>query len=120
MEPIKIEEGQREHIRGFIMNKLYMGGYFAKIGKKHHGKHTSTKNLPRGYPLKHRGEFPREVKALRRAGLILVFPSGKEKHVCAVRAPNIIDIGINLANAYRQSVGLPPLNKNFMKAIRGR
>jgi len=47
MAPVKIEEGQETHIKGFIMNKLYIGGFFAKKGKKHHGKHTSVKNLPK-------------------------------------------------------------------------
>lgn len=120
MEPVKIEVGHRKHIKGFIMNKLYMGGYFAKRGKKHHGKHTSIKNLPKGYPLKHRGKFSREVKALKRAGLILVFPSGGDKHVCAVLAPEIIDIGVHFVNAYRQSVKLPLLDEKFTKTFKKR
>ena len=118
MKPVKIEGGHELHIRGFIMNKLYVGGYFSKKGRKHHGKHTSVKNLPKGYPLKHRDKFPGEIKALRRKGLILVFPSVREMHVCAVLAPEATDTGIYLANAYRQSVDLPLLDEKFKEILK--
>jgi len=120
MDPVKIEEGQETHIKGFIMNKLYIGGFFSKKGKKHHGKHTNVKNLPKGYPPKYRGNFSRVVKDLRRAGLIIVFPSCGENHVCAVLDPELVDIGINFVNAYRQSVGLPLLNERLVKALKGK
>jgi hypothetical protein len=118
MEPVKIEEGQETHIKGFIMNKLYLGGWFAKKGKKHHGKHTNVKNLPKGYPPKYRGKFKQVVKDLKKAGLIIVFPSCGENHVCAVLNPELVDIGLQLANAYRQSVGLPLLPDNLSKALK--
>lgn len=109
MGAVKIEEGHEVHIKGFIMNKLYMRGYFAKPGKKHHGKHTDVKNLPKSYPPQYRGKFPGIVEQLRKAGLILVFPSCGEHHVCAILDPDLVDIGLNFANAFRQSVGLPLL-----------
>ena len=109
MDPTKLEEGHPEHIKGFILNKLYVSGYFAKQGKKHHGKHTNVKNLPKGYPNKYRGSFSKIVKELKKAGLILVFPSTGEYHVCAILDPNLVDVGLKLVNAYRLSVGLPTL-----------
>ena len=118
MEPVKIEEGQETHIKGFILNKLYIGGFFSKKGKKHHGKHTNVKNLPKGYPPKYRGDFSRIVKDLRRAGLIIVFPSCGESHVCAVLDPELVAIGIKFVNAYRQSVGLPLLTERLVKALK--
>ena len=109
MEPVKIQPGDEIHVKGFIMNKLYLGGYFAKPGKKHHGKHTNIKNLSKGYPTQHHGKFPRFIRQLKRAGLIIVFPSCGEYHVCAILDPEIVDVGIRLANAFNQSVGLPLL-----------
>jgi hypothetical protein len=106
---VKIQPGDDTHIKGFILHKLYIGMYFAKPGKKHHGKHTSVKNLPKGYPSEHRGKFSGYIKQLRTAGLIVLFPSCGEDHVCAVLDPDLVDVGLNLVNAYRQSVGLPPL-----------
>ena len=120
MEPVKIEEGQDIHIKGFVLNKLYIGGFFSKKGKKHHGKHTNVKNLPKGYPPRYRGNFSRVVKDLKKAGLIIVFPSCGEDHVCAVLDPELVDIGINFTNAYRQSVGLPLLNERLVKALKGK
>jgi hypothetical protein len=113
----KLEVGDKEYIKGFILNKLYLGGYFAKKGKKHHGKHTSTKSLPRGYKPKHRGDFEGIIVELRRDGLILVFPSGKEKHVCAVLSPEKIESGLRLVNAWRQVVELPALDKAFKEVL---
>ncbi|HUS88507.1 MAG TPA: hypothetical protein VMW91_03910 [Desulfosporosinus sp.] len=114
---MKIEEGQETHIKGFIMNKLYLGGFFAGKGKKHHGKHTSVKNLPKGYPPKYRHRFSRVVKDLKKAGLIIIFPSCGENHVCAVLDPELVDIGLQIANAFRQSAGLPLLPDKLTKAL---
>ena len=105
----RIEEGHQTHIKGFIMYKLYWGCYFAKPGKKHHGKHMNIKSLPKGYRNQHRGKFPKLIEDLRKEGLILVFPSCGEHHVCAVLDSDLVDIGLQLANVYLQSVGLPLL-----------
>lgn len=117
MKPLIIKEGDEIHIKGFILNKLYLGGFFAKKGK-HHGKHTDVKNLPKGYPPRYQGKFSGVAKELRRGGLIIVFPSGGEKHVCAVLASEVMDIGLSLANAYRQSVGLPLLDEKLSNALK--
>jgi len=114
---VKLEEGQDNHIKGFILNKLYLGGYFCKRGRKHHGKHTSVKNLPKGYPSAHRGNFRKIIKEMRRSGLIMVFPSGSDKHVCVSRNPDKINDGIRLCNEYRESVDLPPLDKEFHEIL---
>lgn len=117
MEAKKLQIGDPRHIKGFILNKLYLGGYFAKRGKKHHGKHTSTKSLPRGYKPKYRGDFTGIIAELRRDGLILVFPAGKEKHVCAVITPEKIESGLRLVNAWREAVELPALDKAFTEVV---
>ncbi|MCW4021755.1 MAG: hypothetical protein NWF02_01130 [Candidatus Bathyarchaeota archaeon] len=91
------------------MNKLYIGGYIGKLGKKHHGRHTSIDNLPKGYPPEHRGKFSKLIKQLGRAGLLVTFPSCGDDHVFAVMDPDSIEIGVKLANDYLHSVGLPLL-----------
>lgn len=106
-----LREGDDRHVKGFILNKLYLGGYFARRGR--HGKHTSVDNLPKGYPLKHRGKFPEITDELRREGFVIVLPSGGEKHVCAVLDSEKIEEGLRLCNAYRGAVGLPPLDERF-------
>lgn len=106
-----LEVGKDRHIKGYILNKLYLGGYFCKRGRKHHGRHTSIKNLPKGYPKKHRGKFPKIIGGLRKGGLIVVFPSTGDKHVCAVLAPQKIETGLMICNAYRKSVGLNQIGR---------
>lgn len=105
----KIHPGDEIHIKGFIMNKLYIGGYIGKLGKKHHGKHTSVDNLPKGYPPEHRGKFSKLIRQLRKAGLIVTFPSNGETHVFAIHDVDLIETGVGLANEYLRSVGLPLL-----------
>ena len=112
-DPERPKIGEPRHIKGFILNKLYLGGYFAKRGGRHHGKHTSIKNLPKGYAPKYRGDFPGIVDELRRDGLLLVFPSGGEKHVCAVLETQKIESGLLMVNAFRRSTGLLPLDRGF-------
>jgi len=116
MNPL-LKEGDDRHIKGFILNKLYLGGYFAGCGR-HHGKHTSIDNLPKGYHPKFRGKFPKIIEALRKDGYILVFPSGREKHVCAVLDSEIIKSGLIICNTFREAVGLPPLDKNFLEVLK--
>ncbi len=112
-----LEVGKERHIKGFILNKLYLGGYFCGRGRKHHRKHTSIKNLPKGYPLEHRDKFPKIIGELRRGGFIVIFPSTRDKHVCAVRDPEKIDTGLSICNAYRKAVKLMPLNKRFKEVL---
>ena len=118
VQPKKLRGEESRHIKGFILNKLYLGGYFSKRGRKHHGKHTSTNNLPRGYPQKHRGDFPQLAQELRREGLIMIFPSTGDEHVCAILDNETIETGLMICNAYRESVGLPPLDKRFREIVK--
>lgn len=79
-----LKEGDDAHIKGFILNKLYYGGYWYRPGGSHH-RHTSIDSLPRGYPPKYRGKFKGIIKELIKKGFICPFPSTGEMHVCAVR-----------------------------------
>lgn len=106
---VKIKPGDDIHIKGYIMNKLYIGRYLGKLGKKHHGKHTNIDNLPKGYPPEHRGKFKKLINQLKKANLIIIFPSCGEEHTCAVLDPDALESGVKFANAYLISVGLPPL-----------
>lgn len=117
MVPKRLNIGDPRHIKGFILNKLYLGGYFAKRGRKHHGKHTSTRSLSRGYEPKYRGDFPSIVNELRRDAFIIVFPSAGERHVCAVMEPQKVESGLLIVNAFRTSVGLPPLDRRFKEIV---
>jgi len=112
-----LKEGDDDHIRGFILNKLYMLGLLGRASTGRHLGHTSVDNLPKGYSPKYRGRFPRVVDRMRRPAeqLIIVFPSAGEEHVCA----NLdqVDRGLELCNGYRESVGLPPLDRRFRELV---
>jgi len=116
-QPQKLKEGDARHIKGFILNKLYLGGYFSR-GKKHHGKHTDVDNLPKGYPIEHRGKFAKIVKELKRGGFIIIFPSGGARHVCAFLESKTIEVGLVFCNAWREAVGLFPLDKKFREIVK--
>jgi hypothetical protein len=113
MERKKLKEGEPHHIKGFILNKLYLGGFFAKQGKGHHGKHTSIDNLAKGYNIKYRGGFPKIIQELKKDGFILIFPSSGEKHVCAILDAQKIERGLVFVNEFRNDVGLLPLGPKF-------
>jgi hypothetical protein len=104
MQPTKLKEGDERHIKGFVLNKLYLGGYYGK-------KHIDVDDIPKGYPLEHRGKFSKLVNELKKEGFINVFPHGSKKKAYAIWES--IDLGLTLCNAFRESVNLPPLNKKF-------
>jgi hypothetical protein len=112
-----LKEGDDGHIRGFILNKLYMNKWWGRKSSGVHHGHTSVDNLPKGYPREHRGKFREIVKKMRRSteNLIIVFPSAGEEHVCA----NLdqVDRGLELCNRYRETVGLPPLDRRFKEQV---
>ena len=112
------QEGDDDHIRGFILNKLYIGRYWAKPGKEPR-RHTSVKNMPKGYPPKFRGDFKKNIEWLRRKGFVLCFPhSGdKEHHICAILDKSIIDEGLKICNGYRLAVGQLELNEQFKERV---
>jgi len=112
------QKGEDEHILGFILNKLYLGRYWVKPGKKPK-KHTSVKNIPKSYPAEFRGKFSKNLNWLVKKGLVSRFPhSGdRERHVCAVLDPNAQEIGLPICNKYRLSVGLPELDDRFKEII---
>jgi hypothetical protein len=104
-------QGSDRHIKGFILNKLYLGGYLGK-------KHVDIEDIPKGYPPKHRGKFSSLIDELRRSGYIVVFPHGSRKRAFAVRQSDIIERGLEICNAYRKAVGLPPLNRRFKEVVK--
>ena len=112
-----LKEGEDDHIRGFILNKSYTMGLFGRLSTGRHNRHTSIDNIPKGYPPKHRRKFRKIINEMKRPAeqLIIVFPSTGERHVCA----NLdqVERGLELCNRYRQSVGLPPLDKQFREII---
>lgn len=105
------KEGEERHIQGFILHKLYIGGYWGK-------GHTNIKNIPKGYYDKHKGKFSKQIRELKRIGLVRIFPHGGEEHVCAVLDPAKIEVGLELVNNYRISVGLPPLDIRFREILK--
>lgn len=112
-----LKPGDDDHIRGFILSKLYTYGLFGRSSTGLHHGHTSVDNLPKGYPPEHRGKFPKLVKRMKRRAeqLIIVFPSTGEDHVCA----NLdqVERGLMLCNKYREAVKLPPLDRQFREVV---
>lgn len=106
--------GTSEHIAGFIMSKLYHHGCWQKRGKPPR-KHHSITNIKKGYPKSHRGKFTKILKQLQRKGLINMFPhtGNGEHHVCAILERDILPRGIEIANKWRVSEGLPPWSNEF-------
>lgn len=100
-------------IAGFVLNKLYLGHYFARPHNVRHGRHTDIDNMPKGYDPKYKGNFRRVIRNLEKSGLVVVFPSAGSKHICAILTNEAIVIGLKYCNAYRKLVSLPPLDKKF-------
>jgi len=115
---MRLREGDPEHIRGFILNKLYTLRCWVRPGGRPRG-HISLSDLPKGYPKRFRGLFPKQVDILRRMGLVVTFPHAgdAEPHISAVLDPEALERGLEICNAYRESVGLPPLNRSLRELI---
>jgi hypothetical protein len=105
-------------IAGFILNKLYLGHYFAKPGNFKHGRHTEVDNMPKGYDPKHHGQFKKIINDLKKQGLVLVFKSTKSEHICAILTDEAVGRGLKLCNKYRNLVALPELDKQFKELKR--
>lgn len=114
---ISLKEGDDDHIRGFILNKLITLNRFGRRSTGIHHGHTETDNLSKGYSLIYRDRFPRIINAMKsnREQLIMVFSSTGKDHVCA----NLdqIEHGLVLCNMYRVAVGLPLLDRRFREAV---
>ncbi len=109
-----MKKGTLNHVKGYIMNKLFEKGCLGGPGA-HHSKHMPVRDLRTGYDPKHHGLFGEALTQLRREGLVLTFPArtgrGSEDHVVA----NILRLRTAraLINAYRRSVGLRPLGRDL-------
>ena len=112
-----MKPGDDEHIKGFIMNKVYSFRAWVKPGGRPH-RHHSTINLQKGYPKHHRGKFNNLIKELNRNRLIHLFPHhGNGLHASALLSKQAVSEGIRLANGFRVSVGLPPWDESFREIL---
>lgn len=98
-------------VAGFILNKLYLGHYFARPNNLKHGRHTDVDNMTKGYDPRYKGNFKKVIRNLEKYGLVIVFPSAGSKHICAILTNEAITIGLRYCNAYRKLVSLLPLIK---------
>ncbi len=109
-----LKRGTLNHVKGFIMNKLFEKGCLGTIGS-HHAKQMPARDLRTGYDSKYHKLFDRAVGELRAEGLILVFPArtgrGSEDHAVANKGRLLNARG--LINAYRDSVGLKRLRRDL-------
>lgn len=105
-----------KHAAGFILNKLYLWKKFGKRGNITHGGHTELANMQKGYPLDKRGAIRPSCQKMN-GKLVLIFKSTGEDHICALYESDAIDVGLNICNYYRSTVGLPSLD-NYFKEMR--
>lgn len=107
---MQLKEGDPEHIRGFIMNKLYCLGCFTQPGKTPK-KHYPITDIKKGYKKQYWGDFDKQLKTLAREGIIHRFPhtGGGEDHIVAVKSKEAITRGLTYANAWLKAQGMPPL-----------
>lgn len=110
----RLKRGSTEHIRGFLLNKLFNHGCVIRSGGQPRGHHSIT-NMKKGYPKEHRGKFEKILQKMKREGLLVLFPhSGDgELHVSAVIDDEIIEKSIEISNTYREAESLPPWNREF-------
>jgi len=112
-----LKEGTPEHIRGFIMNKLYWLGCFIQPGKTPK-KHFPLTDMKKGYKKQHWGDFDKQFKTLTKEGVVYCFPhaGGGEDHIVAVKSKEAMTKGLTYANAWLREQGMPPLTlKSFFK-----
>jgi len=67
-----------------------------------------------------REKFPKIIRELKNDGFIVVFPSVREKHTCAVLHPEKIESGLMIVNAFREAVELLPLDKRFREITKNK
>ena len=99
-------------LAGFILHKLWLDRYWCGEGRRQHLGHTSIQNLPKGLPRSEAGDVLDVAGKLRKLGFISFVSAMGDTHVCARRAPDIIDEGLVVVNEFRAKHGLPPLPRN--------
>lgn len=72
-----LKKGTLNHVKGFVMNKLFEKGCLGAVGS-HHAKHMPVRDLRTGYDPKYHRLFDRAVGELRTEGLI---PSSRQEPV---------------------------------------
>ncbi len=107
------KKGTLAHVKGFILNKLFEKGCISTTRSR--GKHMPEADLRSGYDPKYHGLFGSACDELRNEGLIDRWPArtgrGSEPHVAIFKEKLLI--ARPLINAYRRSVGLGPLRRDF-------
>lgn len=115
----QLRKGDPEHVRGFILYKLWMMGCWAREGK--HGKHIDLENdLPTNYEKRFKGVVLEQAGELKNANLVHIFPSGTRKAICAVLSEDAIKEGLSFVNPYLESVGEEPLDSSLREIITGK
>lgn len=109
---ITFSSKEEELAAGFVLNKLYTMKCFARRNNLRHGRHTELRNMQKGYPPHKRGCVNSACQRMKNR-LVLIFRSTGEDHICALLEEESITEGLELCNKYRESVGLPPLDRFF-------
>jgi hypothetical protein len=107
-DEIPLAKGDLEHIKGFIVNKLYSHGCWISV-KGSTGKHLKETDLPKGYERGKLKFFPKAVKELRNERIIEDYPSpgdGKP-HYRAIKSKEAIQRGLVYRNKWAMTEKLP-------------
>ncbi len=99
-------------LAGFILNKLWVDRYWCGEGRRQHLGHTSIRNLPKNLAISEAGAVLEVADKLRRLGFIGYVSATGDTHVCASRAPEILDEGLVIVNEFRTKHGQQPLQRN--------
>lgn len=108
---MSLKEGDPEHVRGYILYKLYWYLHSWVIPGKDPKRHYPLTDMKKGYPKQWWGRFDKEFKELRREGLVHIFShiGGGEDHICAVKAEDAVVRGLVCINKYLASEKMPNL-----------
>jgi len=88
------------------MNKCYEHHCWVKPRGRPR-KHYSRTNIKKGYDKTHWGKFNKIIDELKKERVLYLFPHGDELHCCAILDNAAIIRGIEIANKFRVSEGLP-------------
>jgi len=106
--PMVLKLGTLNHAKGFIVNKLW---HQRQIGEKH----LPTRLLKHGYQPRYRHLIEEALQELGHEGVVRIDKKrtgrGSEDHVSL--EPSKLGQVRGLMNAYRESVGLPRVGRDF-------
>lgn len=114
-----LKKGDPEHVRGFILYKLWLSRCWARGGRHH--KHIDLENdLPKNYDKKFRGVILSEARELHARGLVTIFKSEGRDAISAVFSEECIQVGLPIVNTYLKAVGQEPLEGTIREIITGK